>query len=227
MEHRFYNQPKRKQRNIQLSVAFGAMAVVALVLYLSWIMGWYLIGILTLPLVISVIAPFFDTPAARKSGQLTYHSLLFLAEKSKNGLVKIHGGTLFDYVFVLERRMSGTQRTNLILQQYLQGLLHFLEDCENKGVDHLTLRGTSYVLNERTLEKLGFTVVRPDWVQYLILAYSYVNLALSNSIAKNKIALPNLSKIRTFEADIHQLSARKAFIENLNKRLKSKIAGCS
>jgi hypothetical protein len=224
MEHRFYNQPKRKQRQIQLSIAFGAVVVVLLALYLSWITGWYVIGMLALWLVLSVIAPFFDVPAGRKSGQLTYHSLLFLAEKPQNGLVKIHGGTFFDYVFVLERRMSGTQRTNLILQQYLQGLLHFLEDCEKKGMDHLSLRGTSYVLNERTLKKLGFVIVRPDWIQHLILTYNYINLALSNSIAKNKIALPNLSQTRTFEANIHQLSARKAFIENLNERLKSKIA---
>jgi len=227
MEHRFYNQPKSKQRQMQLSIALGAAVIVLLTAYLSWITGWYLIGILTFSLVLSIIAPFFDTPALRKSGQLTYHSLLFLTEKPQNGLVKVHGGTLFDYVFVLERRMSSNQRTNLILQQYLQGLLHFLEDCDNKGLDHLTLRGTSYVLRKRTLEKIGFSTVRPDWVQYLILTYNYLNLAIALSMAKNKLAFPNLGNTRTFEADINQLRARKAYIETVNKRLKSRIARIS
>jgi hypothetical protein len=227
MEHRFYNQPKSKQRRMQLSIALGAAVIVLLTAYLSWITGWYLIGILTFSLVLSVIAPFFDTPALRKSGQLTYHSLLFLTEKPQNGLVKIHGGTLFDYAFVLERKMSSNQRTNLILQQYLQGLLHFLEDCDNKGLDHLTLRGTSYVLRKRTLEKIGFSTVRPDWVQYLILTYNYFNLAIALSMAKNKLAFPNLRNTRTFEADINQLRARKAYIETVNKRLKSRIARIS
>lgn len=212
---------------MQLSIASGAAVIVLLTAYLSWITGWYLIGILTFSLVLSVIAPFFDTPALRKSGQLTYHSLLFLTEKPQNGLVKIHGGTLFDYAFVLERRMSSNQRTNLILQQYLQGLLHFLEDCDNKGLNHLTLRGTSYVLRKRTLEKIGFSTVRPDWVQYLILAYNYFNLAIALSMAKNKLAFPNLRNTRTFEADINQLRARKAYIETVNKRLKSRIARIS
>ena len=156
-----------------------------------------------------------------------YHSLLFLTEKPQNGLVKIHGGTLFDYAFVLERKMSSNQRTNLILQQYLQGLLHFLEDCDNKSLDHLTLRGTSYVLRKRTLEKIGFSTVRPDWVQYLILTYNYFNLAIALSMAKNKLAFPNLRNTRTFEADINQLRARKAYIETVNKRLKSRIARIS
>ena len=212
---------------MQLSIALGAAVIVLLTAYLSWITGWYLIGILTFSLVLSIIAPFFDTPALRKSGQLTYHSLLFLTEKPQNGLVKVHGGTLFDYVFVLERRMSSNQRTNLILQQYLQGLLHFLEDCDNKGLDHLTLRGTSYVLRKRTLEKIGFSTVRPDWVQYLILTYNYLNLAIALSMAKNKLAFPNLGNTRTFEADINQLRARKAYIETVNKRLKSRIARIS
>ena len=212
---------------MQLSIASGAAVIVLLTAYLSWITGWYLIGILTFSLVLSVIAPFFDTPALRKSGQLTYHSLLFLTEKPQNGLVKIHGGTLFDYAFVLERKMSSNQRTNLILQQYLQGLLHFLEDCDNKGLDHLTLRGTSYVLRKRTLDKIGFSTVRPDWVQYLILTYNYFNLAIALSMAKNKLAFPNLRNTRTFEADINQLRARKAYIETVNKRLKSRIARIS
>lgn len=68
MEHRFYNQPKRKQRQIQLSIASGAVAVVLLALYLSWITNWYLIGVLALWLVLSVLAPFFDAPLGGKAG---------------------------------------------------------------------------------------------------------------------------------------------------------------
>jgi hypothetical protein len=35
----------------------------------------------------------------------------------------IHGGTLFDYYFTLDKNSSSRQRKIFILQQYLEGLL--------------------------------------------------------------------------------------------------------
>ncbi len=96
MYHKFYIKTQKKQNQIQFMIGFIAFIVIAFSFFISWITGFYLIGILTLAIVISILAPFFDTPSLKKQGKLIYHSLLFLSEKPKNGIISIHGGTLFD-----------------------------------------------------------------------------------------------------------------------------------
>ena len=181
----------------------------------------YLIGILTFAITLSIIAPFFDMPSLKKNGRIIYYSSFFITENPKNGLVKIHGGSLFDYYFVIDRKLNGKQRTAFIIQQYLEGLLSFIE--EYKSNKQIKIRGTSYIINERTAEKIGFNFVETDILQKIILLYNYFNILISNSIAKNKLAFPNLNKTRTFEADISQLLERKVYIEKLSKSLKSTI----
>ena len=189
---------------------------------MSIYLGIYLIGILTFSITLSIIAPLFDMPSLKKNGGVIYYSPLFISEKPKNGLIKIHGGTLFDYYFVIDKKMNGKQRTNFIIQQYLDGLLHLIEKYENDK--KIKIRGTSYIINKRTAEKIGFEIVETDILQKIILIYNYLNILISNSIAKNKLSFPKLNKTKTFDADLSQLLERKEYIEKLNKLLKSTIA---
>lgn len=153
---------------------------------------------------------------------MIYLSPLFIAEKPNNELIKIHGGTLFDYYYVIDKGMNGKQRTDFIIQQYLDGLLRLLELY---GKDKkMKIQGTTYIINERTAEKIGFKTVETDIWQKMILAYNYFNILISNSIAKNKLSFPKLGKTRTFEADVGQLLKRKDLIEKLNNALKNKNA---
>lgn len=198
----------------------SALAIVVVSAAISFYSGIYLIGILTFSITLSIVAPFFDTPSLKKSGKIVYYSPLFLAEKPENGIINIHGGTLFDYFFVIDKKMNGKQRTDFILQQYLSGLLSFLEEYQNNN--SLKIRGTSYIINERTAEKMGFTLVETDFSRKMILAFNYFNVLLSNSMAKNKLSFPNLNKTKTFEADIQQLLERKNYIEKLNQLLENK-----
>ena len=128
---------------------------------------------------------------------------------------------MFDYYFVIDRKMNGAQRTNFIIQQYVEGLLSFLE--AHKDDTRLKIRGTSYIINERTAEKMGFEMVETDILRKALLMYNYFNVLVSNSIAKNKLSFPNLKKTRTFEADISRLTERKEYIERLNQALKQSI----
>ena len=153
---------------------------------------------------------------------MIYYSPLFITEKPKNGLIKIHGGTLFDYYFVIDKKMNGRQRTNFIIQQYLEGLLHLIEKYENDK--KIKIRGTSYIINKRTAEKMGFEIIETDYLQKIILIYNYFNILISNSIAKNKLSFPKINRTKTFEADVSQLLERKEYIEKLNKSLKRTIA---
>lgn len=172
-------------------------------------------------IVLSIVAPFFDVPSLKKSGKLIYYSSLFLTEKPKNELIKIHGGTLFDYFFVIDRKMNGKQRTKLIIQQYLSGLLSLIE--EHKDNKQVKIRGTSYIINKKTAEKIGFKVTKTDFSQKAVLTYNYFNILISNSIAKNKLSFPNLGKTRTFEAKISQLIEKKRYLERLNESLKNTV----
>jgi hypothetical protein len=118
--------------------------------------------------------------------------------------------------------MNGKQRTDYIIQQYLNGLLILIEEYKNN--ERMKIRGTSYIINKKTAEKFGFKIIETDILQKFILTFNYFNILISNSIAKNRLSFPNLNKTITFEADISQLLERKEYIQKLNKSLKSTIA---
>ncbi|WP_241507317.1 hypothetical protein [Aquimarina sediminis] len=223
MKHRFYAKPKRKQNQIQFLIGCISLVAILTSLFISFRTGFYLLVILTFPITLSIIAPFFDTPSLKKSGGLRYHSSLFLSEKPKSGMIKIHGGSLFDYVFVIDQKMNGKQRVNFIIQQYLEGLLNLIEENENNKTENIKIRGTSYIINDRTAQRIGFTVIKTDYIQKVILLYNYFNVLLTYSIAKGKLLFPKLSQTKTFEAELHELVARKDFIRNLNEKLKNTI----
>jgi len=202
-------------------IGSGAFLVILASIFISWKTGIYLFAILTSTIVISIIAPFFDTPTLIKSGKIIYHSPLFISERPRKGVIKIHGGSLFDYVFVIDRQMTGNQRTRFILQQFLEGLLNLIDEHKNNKGDILTVRGTSYIINSRTAKRIGFRVIKTDNIQKLILMYNYFNVLISHSIAKGKLSFPKLNETITFETGLSELAGREKFIRNLNNQLKS------
>ncbi len=220
MKHSFYSKSKKERNQIQFAIGFVAFSVLLIALYISWLTGIYLIVIIIFPITLSIIAPFFDVPSLKKSGGLIYYSPLFVSEKPKNGVIKIHGGTLFDYVFVIDRKLNARQRKTFIMQKYLEGLLKLLEQMENNELENLKIRGTSYIINNRTAQRIGFKVVKTDFIQKLILIYNYFNVLITLSIAKGKLSFPKLNATKTFEIQCSKLLKRKAFIGNLNEKLK-------
>lgn len=218
MDHPFYNKSLKEQHRIQLKI--GAVAIVfnLFILFLSATSGIYFMVLMSIAITLSVIASFFDTPSLRKSGRLIYYSPLFLTEKEKKGVIILHGGTLFDYFFVIDRRLNGRQRTRFILKNYLEGMLALIESCENEPGTKF-LKGTSYILNERTAKKLGFRVVKTDQIQLLILMYNYVNLTIASSLAKARLSFPRFSGIKTYEAQMSELIQRREYLATLLKKL--------
>ena len=222
LNHRFYNKNKIEQNRIFIAIATCSFLLIILSILISIYLEIYWIGILTFAITLSIIAPFFDMPSLKKSGKMVYYSSLFIIEKPRDGVIKIHGGTLFDYYFVIDKGMNGKQRTDFIIQQYLEGLLNLVDTYKTNK--NMKIRGTSYILNKRTAEKIGFEIVKTNVLQKVILGYNYFNILISNSVAKNKLSFPNLSKTKTFETDICTLLERKEYIKKLNELLKSTIA---
>ncbi|UBZ13693.1 hypothetical protein LDL77_17640 [Flagellimonas marinaquae] len=219
MTHKFYSKTKKEQSRILIWILLLALLVIILSCWLAWVIQFYFFGIIMFLAVITLVAPFIDVPSMKKSGKLHYHSLLMLSEKPKDGVIKIHGGTLFDYVFVIDKEMTGNQRKTFIIQQYVEGLLNLLKNTDLES--STTIQGTSYIINKRTAQRIGFEVVPTDHLQKFILAYNYLNVLVTYSIAKGKLSFPKINKTITFEANLKDIGQKKDFLITLNKKLKS------
>ncbi len=92
LNHRFYTKSIKEQNKILFIIAISAIAIILLSIILSIYSKIYLIGIFTIIIVLSIIAPFYDMPSLKKNGSVIYFSSLLISEKPKNGLIKIHGG---------------------------------------------------------------------------------------------------------------------------------------
>ncbi|WP_224997179.1 hypothetical protein [Cesiribacter sp. SM1] len=221
IKHTFYLKSKKEQNHIQLMISSVATAVNIGVLLVSYLLGFYLLSIFFIALTLTVIAPFFDTPSLVRNGKLFYYSPLFLAENEKRGVITVHGGTLFDYVFVINRKLNGKQRTRLIIRSYLDGLLQLLEEHREENSKDIKIKGTSYVLNERTASKIGLKRTRTSFSQALLLIFNYVHLIISYSFSKARLSFPSLANINTYEAEIGELQTRKAYLIKLRDSLAS------
>ena len=224
LKHPFYQKSNREQTKIQIFIAAIAFVVILISLLFSWLFDSYLLSIFTISVVLSIIAPFLDAPSMKKSGKLIYCSNLLLMEKPQKGTIKIHGGSLFDYAFVLDKKMSGKQRTNFIIHQYLEGLLYIIEEYENGNMENHTIKGTSYILKNNTLQKIGFEIIETDFIQKVILIFNFFNLLISKTIAKGKLSFPNLLNIHTYQIKISLLKEHKEYIKTLHAKLNSMLA---
>ncbi|WMX13338.1 MULTISPECIES: hypothetical protein [unclassified Aureispira] len=220
MKHRFYLKTEKEQQQIQIKIAITAILFNLALFFLFWTLSCPLLSLLFVMITLSIIAPFFDTPSLVKKGVLVYRSPLFLTEREKNGIITIHGGTLFDYYYVLDRTLTGQQRTKFIVKSYLDGLLNLIEEYENLGEGNLKVRGTSYIINERTAKKIGLKKVKTDTLQSLILGYNYPNLICSYSLSKAKLSFPNLKNIQSFEGNIETLAQHKAYLLRLRRLIR-------
>ncbi|MBZ9629552.1 hypothetical protein LB465_02080 [Salegentibacter sp. LM13S] len=186
---------------------------------IALILEWYFLPLFAAPLILSILAPFIDTPQGKKQDKLIYYSPLFITEKDKNGKIIIHGGTLFDYYYVIDRNWNGKQRIRFILKQYILGLLNLSESFNENEADEITLEGTSYILNERTAEKLGFQKKRTNFLQQFILTYNYFQILLANSIAKDKLSFPAIGKVNTYTVTLSAIKQNKNFLKQLADKL--------
>lgn len=221
-EHRFYKKTEKQQKTFWLKLTIIILGIFLPLIFLAFLKGYYVVAIAIIPLVISVIAPFYDVPTMYRKGRILYHSTLFLSEKPRNEILKIHGGTLFDYWFVINRNSSGYERRKFIINQFLSGLLHLIEKYENEGKDHFKVEGTTYILNKRTAERIGFRVQKPDVIDSLILFFNYFNILITSTISNAKLSFPRIKNIYTFETSFKELKENRQLIEQLKNNLGGK-----
>ncbi len=214
LENTFYLKSPQQKRYLLLLALKALLLNLALGL-LFFVAGMPLLIGLTIWATLQILAPFFDVPQMVKNGNLIYFSPLFLVEKESKGAMVLHGGTLFDYHFTINKAWSSKRKTNYVIQQYLLGLLHLVE---NKP-DDLILTGTSYVLNTKTAERLGFKKIPSLALQRLILMLNAINLTVSASKIKGRLVVPPISRTNSYSATVKDIKANADFIRALIKRL--------
>ena len=219
MRNRYYQLSKKEQRIFYVRlIAVSLFALLCIARVLLFINPKALILVVFfIPLILSIIAPFFDIPGLVKQGKLTYHSLFLLAEQEKAQVIKIHSASLFDYYFVFEKDMSKQTRTQLVLLESLKGL----RDLALQTDDPIKIQGTSYIINERTANKVGLQKVPTNEIQRLILAFNYIPLLISLSLVKKSLVFPNLNQVKTFEGNVSTIKERLPFINHLIEKLEN------
>ena len=223
IKHKFYIKSISEQNTILLRIGMSALLLILLIIFMSIYWKLYVFPFVSIQIILSILAPFIDTPTLERKGDLIYFSPLFIIEKVKKNVIKMHGGTLLDYIFVIDRKLNGVQRTNLILLLYIQGLLKLLEKYENSSNQQIILKGTSYIINTRTAKKIGLKQVKSNFIQNSILILNYIPLSISYSYSKAKLTFPNLRNIKTFEAKIEDIRKKKEFLKKLEKRLLARL----
>ena len=108
MNNRYFQLSDKGKKIFRLKLLSSSLLLILLIgliiIILSPKLGFLII--VPISMMILIIAPFFDVPSLIENGQLKYYSLFLLAEQEKDGIITIHGGTLFDYYFVFQKEMS-------------------------------------------------------------------------------------------------------------------------
>ncbi|RKS42503.1 hypothetical protein BC962_3261 [Gillisia mitskevichiae] len=222
MKNRYFQLSKKQKWNTYIKLIITTLVILIPFFFISFYFNIYFLAPIIFWISLSIIAPFFDMPSMIKSEKLRYESSLLISEKKKNNQITIHGGTLFDYYFVLNKDDNGKIRKNFILLEYLNGILKLMES--NKEKLNLEIIGTTYILNQRTANKIGFKVQKTNTTQLIILILNYPNLVFTKSFANKNVSFPNLKNIKTYKSSIKELNENKQRITKIRNTLQSTIA---
>ncbi|MCA9920311.1 MAG: hypothetical protein KC445_20285 [Anaerolineales bacterium] len=214
--HRFYKWPINKQRaflalviGLAVVLLVGLMVLVAIFNNPAFFLLWPLF---------TLLPPFLDTPLGQKSGSLTYYAPLFIVAQSPQKFV-IHGGTLFDYLFVFGWRGNGRSHRAIVLYNFVDGLVNLIEELEQQPRQAIIIEGTSYFFNERNAQRLGFATSKPDVAQRIILTLNYLPLLVSYSLVQGKLSFPRLSRVLKAETNSDELIRHKQKLVKMRARL--------
>lgn len=179
---------------------------------------YYLLFILYIP-----FCQFSITPLFRLIGVYKYYSPMLLGYMANNQQIELHSGTNFDYLFVMRKCKFGVEWRNKILLYHLEGLLSIIQQIENKAIsESVTIVGTSYFFNHRTLHKLGFNIEKASIGHKCNLFLNFIDLIWMYSLSQRKFAIPKLWNVHKASIQGSQLIMNKKELENIYNLLKMK-----
>ncbi len=218
MDHPYFRFPRRRQRRREWQV-IGLLALVILLLGALTIgSSMYALGLLIfVPL--QLAAPFLDTPAGIRKGTLRYAAPLCIIQPVKDKGVVLHGGTLFDYWYVLRPYPSFRLRKKRLLYDMVRGLRLEAERAQAEDRLDQFVRGTSYFINLRTATRFGLQPVSRDWGQILILWFNAAQVTAAYTIMRGRLAWPPLHRVQTYTGTWNAIYKNRKMLETLERRL--------
>jgi len=229
MNHPFYDRSPAQQRAYRVRVIATLVGVllglagVVFLLHAYWV-GFLTLAVLLAALLLQLFAPFLDTPAGRAKGSLVYYAPLFIVEPRRDGDKVLHGGTLFDYWFVLRGPLSAEQRKRRVLLDYVRGLIALAREHERSGGPSFDLWATSYVLGPVTARRAGFEVM-PLRAGALLVWFNALQLTAAYSLVHRRVRLPPLHRTRSYRATIESLVEHVPHLQALEARLTRAVSG--
>ena len=174
-------------------------------------------------LLVLVYIPVFQfaiTPISRLTGIYKYYSPMLLGYMANKNQIDIHSGSSFDYLFVMTKYKIGSEFKNQLLLYHLEGVLKIINLIEKDEIPAtVTIIGTSYFFNERTIEKLGFEKENPSLFYRINLLANFVDLLWMYSIAKGHFSIPTIWKAKKVKINGGKLVENKETIIKLHKVL--------
>ena len=162
------------------------------------------------------ISQFLYTPFFKLTGGYTYYSPMLLGYMANEKQIDLHSGTGFDYLFVFRNCKTGIEWRNKLLAYHLEGLLQLISFIENKQIpESVTIVGTSYFFNDRTLQKLGFQIEKASTFYRANLFINFIDLCWMYSLSRGKVSMPALWDAKKASIQGHVLVAQKEKLEAL------------
>ncbi len=167
------------------------------------------------------VSQFLFTPIYKLTGGYTYYSPMLLGYMANEKQIDLHSGTSFDYLFVLRKYKAGITLRNSIMMYHLEGLLNIISLIENKRIpDSVSIIGTSYFFNDRTLNNLGFQLEKATLFYRINLLINCIDLIWMYSLSKGKVAIPALLDAKKATIKGNSLVDQKTKLEGLYQKFK-------
>ncbi len=138
--------------------------------------------------------------------------------------IDLHSGGSFDYLLVMRKYKAGIEVKNRLLVYHLEGLLNIIGQLENNTIPKtVSISGTSYFFNERTLNKFGFELKKPSLFYRLNLFVNCIDLIWMYSFSQGRFLIPKIWNAKEASISGSQLMESKDVIEDLYKKFTFKI----
>ena len=215
----FYKQPKILQWiEAILLLLFGFLPALSIIEKGHSQPIFYLLFIIYVP-----IGQLAFTPIFSLIGVYKYYSPMLLGYMANDRQIDLHSGGSFDYLFVMRRYRAGIEIKYKLLLYHIEGLIKIIVLIEKKSIpETVSIVGTSYFFNDRTLSKMGFEIVNPSIFYRLNLFINFIDLIWMYSLSQGKLSIPKLWNAKKAIISGAKLIESKMIIQDLYDKMKNR-----
>ena len=213
----FYQQHIALQWGVAIILAaIGFLPVMAITAQGIFNPLYYLLILLYLP-----VGQFSFTPIFALTGVYKYYSPMLLGYLPNDKVIDLHSGSSFDYLFVFvlgkgdgDPSVDKLSLRKRILAYHFMGLLNLIQRIEDGEIpDSVEVSGTSYFFNERTAQKLGFSLEAPTTFYRINLYANFIDIFWMYSLSQGRLTFPRLGDAKKITTTGRTLVTQKETIQ--------------